>query len=104
MQYENEEVSVEFSKYENNGRLALILKQDYEIYAVLTVNLEEDIQNEYCAYIDTNNCGDYALEWLERNNFGKWTGRWGFSGFCTYPEFEFNKDVVEKFSKEKSVC
>ena len=44
MRYENEEVNVEFSSYQNNGRLALILKQDYEIYAVLTVNLEEDIK------------------------------------------------------------
>lgn len=102
MEYENEEVSVEFSIYQNN-RLACILKQDNEIYTVLTVNIDEDIQNEYCSYIDVNNNGDYALEWLERNNFGKWTGRFGFSGFCTYPEFEFNKDIVETY-KEKSLC
>ena len=103
MNYEGNQVKPQFTTYQNNGRLALMLiDTEYgETYSVLTVNLDDDISNERCAFLDTNNCGDYVLTWLEKNNFGKWTGKWGLSGFCSYPEFEFTQEVIDKYKWEE---
>ena len=103
-EYQGNTVIPQFTTYQNNGRLALMLVDtEYgEMYSVVTVNIpDEDILNERCSYIDTNNGGDYAFEWLERHGFGKWTGRFGFSGYCTYPEFEFTQEVIDEFKWEE---
>ena len=99
MRYSGEEVKPQFTTYDIGNNLALMLmEEDGGCYAVVTVNIpEQKLRNEYCAFIDTNNCGDKIVGWLERNGFGRTTGGFGLSGFCTYPEFEFNKDIVDKY-------
>ena len=101
--YEGNSVIPQFTTYQDNGRLALtLLDTEYmELYAVLTVNIHDNLSNERCAFLDTNNCGDYVVSWLETHNFGKWTGRWGLSGFCSYPEFEFNQEIIDKYNIKK---
>ena len=86
-----------------NGKLAVAMEyydKDYEQfmpYAVLTVNLVGEICGENCAFVDTNNLGEKIIKWLVDNNLGKPTGRYGKSGFCTYPEVKFNMDEVKKY-------
>ena len=66
-----------------------------EPYADVTVNVEDFTpKNENCALIDTNNLGNDIVFWLQKNGLGHSTARWGYSGFCSYPEFEFNMDVL----------
>ena len=87
-----------------NGWPALSLESpdNGELYTVLTVNLEESpafgIPDK--AFIDTNNNGDEIIEWLKANNLGKETGRMAASGWCIYPEFEFDMNEVEKYVYE----
>ena len=68
----------------------------YEPWSVLTVNLMEKCKSN-CAFIDTNNNGDDIIFWLTKNNLGKLTDRFAQSGFCIYPEFEFNMDELNKY-------
>lgn len=99
MKYKQYNVTPVFTTYEFGGNLAMYLEQDGSIFDVVTVNIEEDLTNEQCAFIDINNMSEDICEWLEENEFGKFTGNIGFSGFCTYPEFEFDKQVIERYKK-----
>jgi len=96
MKYDGTEVFVKYSKYMEGNRLALALfDEDKSLYAVLTVNLPyEQLSDEHCAFIDINNLPD-AEEFIEKYNLAKPTGRYGFSGFCMYPEYRFNKEVPQ---------
>ena len=67
-----------------------------EPWSDLTVNLGVECKAN-CAYIDTNNNGDAIIAWLCENNLGYPTGHMRPSGFCIYPEFEFNMDVLMQY-------
>lgn len=67
-----------------------------EPWSDLTVNLGVPCK-ENCAFIDINNNGYAILDWLEDNGLGRVTAREKVSGFCIYPEFEFNMDVLMQY-------
>lgn len=69
----------------------------YEPWSDLTVNLDTKCA-ENCAFIDTNNNGDEIIDWLEAHGLGTTTGRYKASGFCVYPEFEFNMEELLKYT------
>lgn len=69
----------------------------YEPWSDLTVNLGIKCE-ENCAFIDTNNNGNDIIDWLEANGLGTKTGRYKPSGFCVYPEFEFNMEELLKYT------
>lgn len=82
-----------------NGRLAVQMwawdDGFAEPYMTVTTNLpDEAITNERCAYIDTNNNGSGIVGWLLENGLGDCTGAVGRSGYCCYPEFEFDMDAL----------
>lgn len=87
-----------FGKYCAGGSLALqLIEVGGNPFGNVTVNLvDETLSDEMCAFIDTNNFGEDIVEWLRINKFGDTTGKVGFSGFCTYPEFRFNRSIVEE--------
>ena len=74
-------------------------ESSFGCYTHVTVNLPDCKRGTGCQFIDTNNNGNNILDWLEENNFGKRTGRFGESGFCEYPEFDFYKG--KKFHEYK---
>ena len=84
------------SSYEYGGGLAIIMECDDGPYGVLTVNLEDYPTSGNRAFVDTNNLSDAILDWIEQNNLGQPTGRQGFSGYCIYPEYEFNLEEINK--------
>ena len=97
----NHPMTFQLANYADNGSLYVGLITNEEGYpepwSNLTVNLAESSRcKPNCAYIDTNNNGDSIVDWLETNGFGEFTGRVGFSGFCIYPEFEFNMEEILK--------
>lgn len=78
-----------------------------EPYAVMTVNLSNSNSPQAgkgnVAFVDTNNC-PWAKKLIEDNDLGKPTGYVQGSGYCVYPEYEFNesklaneKDALEMF-------
>lgn len=91
-----EVVDLKFSTYTNGTLAAMAYDEDGYTYAVLSKNLvDETPTNEYCVFIDENNLGEYnVIDTLINKGYGKPTGAMGLSGFCIYPEFEFNKDIV----------
>lgn len=92
IKYLNNEYNVCFNKY-YNGRIAMLLFDDEGIYGTVTVNIDEPITNENCSYIDTNNWDESIINSIFQLGF--FTGKYGQSGFCSYPEFEFYKQCLE---------
>lgn len=81
------DVTIQESKYVNNGNFALSLLCDDGPFAVITVNLNETLPEKF-AYVDTNNC-PWAEEFIKENNLGKFLGVHGYSGYCSYPLYRF---------------
>lgn len=94
-------ISFRINSYAANDNLAVEMfcwDDEYpEPWSILTVNLDEKCEPN-CAFIDINNNGSHIVDWLIENNLGKPTGRLGYSGFCVYPEFEFDMDELKKYN------
>ena len=94
--YTGETIKVEFTKknYEYGGGIAVEMLAEvedgyFEPWATITVNLPETAEcAENCAFLDTNNCRGIRA-FLEENDLAQSTGRLAYSGFCSYPEFNF---------------
>lgn len=97
------QITFEIHKYAENDNLAIQMmcwdEEWPEPWSMLTVNLSKKCKPN-CAFIDINNNGGAIVDWLIANNLGKETERIGFSGFCVYPEFEFDMDEVQKYVEE----
>lgn len=96
----NHPMTFELARYSENGNLYVGLLTHEEGYPVpwqnLTVNLGPCMEGY--AYIDTNNNGEGIISWLCRNGIGQLTGVTRRSGFCVYPEFEFNIDKLLEYT------
>lgn len=105
----NEEtVFFETDTYANNKRLYVGLmgfNEEFkypEPYCDVTVNIPSyPLSSEECAFIDTNNA-PFIVELLTRYHCGKFTGKYAYSGFCSYPEFRFNMEKLKKYTGIKS--
>ena len=93
-------MTFETSHYTDNGNLYVGLLTHEEGFPMpwqnLTVNLGVKCK-ENCAFIDTNNNGTEIIEWLMTHKLCRLTGRMETSGFCVYPEVEFNMKQLEKY-------
>ena len=101
----NYKAFLEKGNYTSNGTLAIQMYVEEEGFAMpwamLTVNLTDKGATKDKAYIDTNNLGIEILEWLEVNGIATNTGKIGFSGFCVYPLYQFNKEVLDTMETMK---
>lgn len=99
------DITLEISHYQINDNLAIQMWcwDESEVFpepwSMLTVNLTKKCKSN-CAFIDINNNGSNIMEWLEKNNLGRPTGNYEVSGYCIYPEFEFNMEEVNKYVEE----
>ena len=88
--------------YSDNGNLFVGLVTHEEGYpepwSNLTVNLRPCKAN--CAFIDTNNNQD-IVRWLLKHKLGRLTGEIERSGFCLYPEFEFDMETLLEYVEGK---
>ena len=89
--------------YSSNGTLAIELWETKrgklsEPFATLTVNLSKS-KGKTKQYVDINNC-PWALNFIETNELGKRTGDYDFSGYCIYPEYEFNLEKLNEMKEE----
>lgn len=76
-----------------------LLTEDGDLYDFLTVSFGEFISIKNAAYIDTNNHRE-AIAWLTENGFGKATPLTKKSGFCEYPLFVFNEEMIKNTDTE----
>ena len=96
-------VAVVSDRYSSNDRLALFLvSENGEDFADITVNLPRAPCPPDCGYLDTNNS-----PWLESfvtdNGLGEPTGTMGFSGFCSYPQYRFDLELIESLQEVSSM-
>lgn len=100
----NHKITLHTNHYAENGNLYIGLvcwdEGFPEPWSDLTVNLSKKCKPN-CAFIDTNNNGEQIIDWLENNNLGMYTGNFEISGYCIYPEFEFDMNTVNKYVKEE---
>ena len=89
--------------YANNGRIFIgVLAWDTDCdgwtpWADLTVNMpRERLSNENCAFVDTNDFHG-AMAFIDKYELGKPTGRIACSGWCFYPEVEFDMEKVNYY-------
>ena len=96
-------MSFELATYALNGNLFVGLishEAGYpEPWGDLTVCFDIKCKPN-CAFIDTNNNGNDIIDWLIAHKLGKLTGDMELSGFCMYPEFEFDMDELMKHVTE----
>ena len=96
------ELGIEVQKYLYGGGLALFLHclekgKPVEPFADMTVNLQMYPTTGSKAFVDVNNFPQ-VVELIENNRLGHLTGRVGQSGFCAYPEVEFDLKEVGKYA------
>ncbi len=94
------ELCIEAGHYSRGNGLFLQLYEkcgdgELEPYATLTVNLPDHSCGKNRAYVDTNNF-PAAMSLISEYRLGKLTGNIGASGYCDYPEYEFNLAEIEK--------
>ena len=93
------EITLKLNNYIENGNLAIEMicwDDEYpEPWSILTVNLGARCMPNK-AFVDTNNNLDIE-RWIIANKLGKPTGRVYPSGFCVYPEYEFDMEEVQKY-------
>lgn len=92
-------VALKQQAYLNNKRLAVevVTFQDgVDVqYAIVTKNFpEEVVSGPKCGFFDINNYG-YIFKWMLAEGICIPTGRFANSGFCIYPEVEFDLDVMQ---------
>lgn len=93
--YGNTDVTFSTSKYQSNGNLAIQMWCDDGPFATLTVNLLKKCEPNR-AFVDTNNC-PWAEEFIDKYKLGAPTGNVEMSGWCIYPEYEFDMDEIKKY-------
>lgn len=94
--YEAEDVLTNKTRY--NIAVQLYEKNEcgLEPYGVITVNLGEFVSVKNATYIDTNNNSSSIVDWLVKNDFGQKTEFTKRSGYCEYPLFIFDEEMLKK--------
>ena len=92
-------------QYAENDNLALemVFRNEDDLnepFTTLTVNLTEKCAPN-CAYVDTND-NPWAEAFIAEHHLGKPTGRTRRSGFCVYPEYEFDMKKIEQYRYDLS--
>lgn len=70
-----------------------------EPWSTLTINLTPDCPRD-CAYIDINNNGCEITAWIINNGLAAPTGNVERRGNCEYPEYRFDRKVLEEIDPE----
>ena len=93
------DVELTLSQYTDKyGNLYVGLVSGNEPYADITVNLADQLP-KYCGYIDTNNIPNAEI-FLKRYGIARFTGHYGYSGYCRYPLYKFDKDRLKELCPE----
>ena len=98
---ETYDITLAMGKYQENDNLAIqMMAEDKEYgcstpYGIMTVNLSVKLPYNK-AFVDTNNL-PFIEDFIKENRLGKPTGVTRVSGFCTYPEYEFDLEELAKY-------
>lgn len=80
----------------NNATAISIWSNTEGPIATLTVCLPAETCKKHESFVDVNNC-PWAPQFIVEFGLGKATGEYAYSGFCEYPKYKFNMDVLKKY-------
>lgn len=88
------------TRYTNNGRLAILLYDEEEMYFCdLTVNLPNsqlsDTKRNDLAFVNVND-NPWLTSFIEKHQLGRPTNHSGRSGYCSYPEYVFDLTMLNE--------
>ena len=96
-------IQLSVTAYCDGGGLAVVMTDwesgEAEPWNVLTVNMDSACPRD-CAYIDTNNNDEDILAWIVRHGLAAPTGRYGYSGYCRYPEYRFRPEILRELDPD----
>jgi len=55
---------------------------------------------ENCTLINTNPLGEEILTWVTEQRLGVPTGRYAHSGYCTYLEYRFDPQILQRLDPD----
>lgn len=76
-------IGINIGNYSYNNNTAISLDCSEGVFATITVNLDESL-DEDMAYLDTNNCS-WVEDIMEKYGLGEFTGKSKQSGFLCIP-------------------
>ena len=92
--FNGEKVTLIVSTYASYNNLYVGLISEGEPYADIAVNLEP-LTDPYTAFVDTNNLPNID-KFLTDNHIAEFLGPIQTSGYCAYPLYRFNPEIINK--------
>lgn len=92
--FNGEKVTLIVSTYAIYNNLYVGLISEGEPYADIAVNLEP-LTDPYTAFVDTNNLPNID-KFLTDNHIAEYLGQIQTSGYCAYPLYRFNPEIINK--------
>lgn len=92
--FNGEKVTLIVSTYASYNNLYVGLISEGEPYADIAVNLEP-LTDPYTAFVDTNNLPNID-KFLTDNHIAEFLGPIQTSGYCEYPLYRFNPEIINK--------
>ena len=92
--FNGEKVTLMASTYASYNNLYVGLISEGEPYADITVNLKP-LTDPYTAFVDTNNLPNIG-KFLTDNHIAEYLGTIQTSGYCAYPLYRFNPEIINK--------
>lgn len=92
--FNGEKVTLIVSTYASYNNLYVGLIGEGEPYADIAVNLEP-LTDPYTAFVDTNNLPNID-KFLTDNHIAEFLGPIQTSGYCAYPLYRFNPEIINK--------
>lgn len=101
--YKNEDATLHVSRYADDGSVALVLTDRYKsVITSLSVNLSTHFPDFGTFCVDTNNCPT-AEQFLIENNIAVPTGRIISSGYCKYPVYRLNEEILRNAQLDEEI-
>lgn len=91
-------IGINIGNYSHNNNTAISLDCSEGVFATITVNLDENL-DEDMAYLDTNNCS-WVEDIMEKYGLGEFTGKIRQSGFCVYPLYKLNLKAIKELDNK----
>ena len=90
---------LQIERYFMDSSPAIIIHNKYGVVARITTCIPGGGADETHSFIDTNNYS-WAEDFIKKYKLGQYTGMKEVSGYCEYPLYEFDMEMLKKYAKQ----